>query len=320
MDPNNPASPNPNPVPDPVQAPPVPDVAPAVPPPSVDLPQAPISADLPPTPTPVEPAAPPPPPVWDTPAPAPDVSFAQPAPPAPAPAMPNNDWSTPVAPVEPAVPASSDVAPVASEPAWPQPAAEAPPPAMPDAPPAPEPVAAPEQTAAANMDFSQNAPTEAAPSESAPTDLSSLAAALGAPNINGVQAAPVDPGAPTLPPQVPAQATNPDTPTVVTGSHGVHIPKAVLIVGAIVGLLAVVGASAYFILGVGQTDETTSLPAQQQPLTNPPRTTVPTPTPVTNLDNDTTLGNISGASPSAQASESGTIAPGTSIFDRRATQ
>jgi hypothetical protein len=353
MDPNQPTDPN-QPQPQPGAA-----SVPSAPQP-MDLPQAPISADLPPTPTPPEPMPPPaaaPAPAWDAPAsppPAAPLDLPPAPPPVQAPAepvavpasdlpqeAPSNPWNQAPTPAasDPGLsaPVTDPMAPPAVDPGVP-PVPDAP---LPEAPPAdqaqpqvandwsqpvaPQPVSWETQPQAAPVDpAAPEAPIAPISQETAPTDLSSLAAALGAPNINGTpaegSAVPMDQpmGSPTQVPQTPAAA---DAPTVVTGSHGVHLPKWVIIIVAVVGLLAVLGSSAYFILGIGQPAEPAStIPAEQQNLTNPPRSVIPTPTPV--IQNDaTSLGSISGASPSAQATPSGQIAPGaSSVFDRRTTQ
>lgn len=71
---------------------------------------------------------------------------------------------------------------------------------------------------------------------------------------------------------------NPGASQVVTSAPSGGFPKWMLLVGVVV-LLVIVAASAYFILGVGSSgQEQTSLPAEQAPLTNPPRALLPTPT------------------------------------------
>ena len=97
--------------------------------------------------------------------------------------------------------------------------------------------------------------------ESAPTDLSHL---LG--STPAMDAGTTEPSsASTVAPEtvvVPSEATNPapDVPTMTNQEHK-PIPKWLIGVG--VGLLIlVVGASAYFILGVGQTPAETSVPAE----------------------------------------------------------
>lgn len=105
-------------------------------------------------------------------------------------------------------------------------------------------------------------PPAATPAESVPTDLSHL--------ISGI---PPQSSTETL---VVPPATNhtPEVPTVPTeGGH--NIPKWLIGVG--IGLLIIVaGASAYFILGIGQPAKTTSVPAE----VTSTKPTVKTPPPI----------------------------------------
>lgn len=115
--------------------------------------------------------------------------------------------------------------------------------------------------------------------ESAPTDLSHLVSG-GA--TGEVPAASTIPQPETL---VVSPAPTSQDAQVVTGSGSHGFPKWIFAVGGLVLLLVVLG-SAYFILGVGKSEQaTTSVPAVQQPLTNPPKailpTTVPTESPAT---------------------------------------
>lgn len=115
-----------------------------------------------------------------------------------------------------------------------------------------------------------NAPP-AAPAEATPTDLSHLISNNNQPE----QAA--QPASETL--VIPSTATPaPEIPTLPTQNHK-GIPK--WLIGLGLGLLLLVGgASAYFILGVGQPTKTTSLPATTTPETSevqlPPPITTPT--------------------------------------------
>ena len=125
--------------------------------------------------------------------------------------------------------------------------------------------------------FSPPAAPEFAPptsSESTPTDFSQLS---GQASDQPVYSPPLSqPETLVVPPSSP----EPTTLQADGGRHG--IPKWVIFVGAGL-LLAVLGASAYFILGIGQT-QTDSLPAtEQQTLITPPvaSPTIQQPTPAT---------------------------------------
>lgn len=101
---------------------------------------------------------------------------------------------------------------------------------------------------------------------------------------------------------------------VVTTPPSGGFPKWAILVGGVV-LILVLAASAYFILGVGSTPEqTTSLPAEQAPLTNPPRTILPaqaTPTPMaaTPSAGTSSFGALQGGSqPATSSGQSGSSA------------
>lgn len=116
-------------------------------------------------------------------------------------------------------------------------------------------------------------PANAGPSEQAPTDLSHL--------LNDNQPMSSDTSSfvpPVTQPETLVQPTNgngatPVVPTVTSERGHGDIPKWVITL-MIILLVAVAGASAYFILGVGQNQPTTSLPAVSQPakqtITKPP--------------------------------------------------
>lgn len=100
--------------------------------------------------------------------------------------------------------------------------------------------------------------------EPAPTDLSQLADANGASNSTDVYNPPVS-SPETLVVPTP-------TPTTVTAANHKVLPVLTMI-GAIVVILVVAGASAYFILGIGKqaSQNPGSVPINQQPpLSNPP--------------------------------------------------
>lgn len=133
-------------------------------------------------------------------------------------------------------------------------------------------------TQAASLDLSNIPLPEANQNsmEAAPTDLSNLAAALGAPtDINGT---PVNGGQPSNTISQPTNTTPQSPPsapsTVVTSSSG-GLPKWAIIAGAVALLVIVTAASAYFILGIGQTQPEEEITVDQT-LTNPPRAVAPT--------------------------------------------
>lgn len=128
--------------------------------------------------------------------------------------------------------------------------------------------------------------------ENTPTDLSHL---MGEPAPQTEEVGPNQPETLVVPP--PSEANQ-----VVTGGNG-GFPKWVAIVGALVLLLLVTGASAYFILGIGK-PASSSVPIEQPPLTNPPRTVVPTLQPTNQSTPSAGFGNLEGISPTP--SQSGT--------------
>lgn len=135
------------------------------------------------------------------------------------------------------------------------------------------------------------------PQETTPTDLSHLV------DNSPQQEIPANYTTPVTQPETlvaPPNGGEVVTPTVpMEGGHG-GIPKWVIGVGAAL-LLAVVGASAYFILGIGRPTETTSLPAveESQQLSTPP-TPLPTPIATPQTATSSGFGNL-GASPSPAA-------------------
>lgn len=136
-----------------------------------------------------------------------------------------------------------------------------------------------------------------------PTDLSHL--------IGGNQT-PAEPASAPAAPQAaqPTMVVGGTEAPVASGSHG--FPKKIVL-GAVVILLLVTAASAYFILGIGQTestDETTSLPAEQE-LTAPPSAVIPTIPQATSSG----FGTVSGATPSGVAATP-TATSGASAIDR----
>ncbi|MBI2596812.1 hypothetical protein HYW41_01535 [Candidatus Daviesbacteria bacterium] len=158
-----------------------------------------------------------------------------------------------------------------------------------------------------------NGQTEPAQMESAPTDLSHLISNNNSHtepaqnNLNPSSAA----GTLVLP----ASPPTPDVPTTPLGEQK-GLPKWSIGVG--IGLLIIVaGASAYFILGIGQpSKDTTSLPAQVT------KTSVKTPPPIPSQVNPTPNSNPAAATPSANFGQlqNGSTptqqATGSSVIDR----
>lgn len=141
--------------------------------------------------------------------------------------------------------------------------------------------------------------------EPAPTDLSQLTE-----NTNSVSSSPADIYTPQVsaPETLVVPSTPSSTPTTVTTQHRRILPVLAL-VGGIIVVLIVAGASAYFILGIGRPSTTQSLPiVQQPPLTNPPPQAptppaLPAPTTAPPADGSSSFGELnngeSGSNPDA---------------------
>lgn len=132
--------------------------------------------------------------------------------------------------------------------------------------------------------------------DSIPTDLSHLIGNNSpiTPNSTGTENPPASP-AETL--VVPPTSSAPETPTVPAQAHQ-GIPKWLIGVG--IGLLIMVaGASAYFILGVGQSPKTTSIPAEvtskQTVKTPPPIATPPQASPAAVATDSANFGQLQGS-------------------------
>lgn len=124
----------------------------------------------------------------------------------------------------------------------------------------------------ANPAETQNNTSPIAPTEAAPTDLSHL--------INNNQPESTNSPAPETIVAPFTANTSPQEPNLPTEAQQGGIPKWLIGVG--VGLLLlVIGASAYFILGIGQPAKTTSLPAETTPKTTEVKTPPPIVTPTT---------------------------------------
>ena len=100
----------------------------------------------------------------------------------------------------------------------------------------------------------------------------------------------------------------------MVATAGSGFPGWVLIVGTVV-LLAVIGASAYFILGVGRSDQSApESPPIEQPISAP--TVVPTiPVEISPVVTPGSFGNLNGATPSGIKSPSPSPT-GSSAFER----
>lgn len=151
-------------------------------------------------------------------------------------------------------------------------------------------------------------------SEAVPTDLSHLVgssdtSASSPPSPEGL-IPPVTPVPDATVAGQPADASQVAAAQAVTSGASGGFPKWMLLVGLMV-LLLVMGASAYFILGVGQAPtEQTSIPAEQPPLTNPPRTIIPSPPAPPeqpSTSSAASFGNLGGVTP-PPSSPSGTSA------------
>ncbi len=146
------------------------------------------------------------------------------------------------------------------------------------------------------MTDNQAPSTSPSPTETAPTDLSHL--------ISNNQQEPAS----TTPAEnlvVPTMGVNPEVPNLPTESHK-GIPK--WLIGLGIGLLVVVAAaSAYFILGIGQSKATTSIPAttQQANQIKPPlpiASSSPQPSPAT-ATGSANFGQIGGTTPATSAAD-----------------
>ncbi len=130
-----------------------------------------------------------------------------------------------------------------------------------------------------SIDTTQTTPTPTAETtEPAPTDLSQLTGNNSQPNSDVYSPSVSAPESLV----VPSSATAQPTPAAVSTTTATrHTLPLIAIIGAVIVILLVAGASAYFILGVGKTAQqpSTSLPIvqQQAPLTKPPSQT-PAPT------------------------------------------
>lgn len=156
--------------------------------------------------------------------------------------------------------------------------------------------------------------TGSAPIENAPTDLSHLVdnSSFMPGNLPKIEPAPVTTAIPTTQSVLPSAVDTQPTASVSGEGAGSGFPKAIifLVIGV---LLIVIAAVAYFVLGVGKSATTpTSIPLQQQKLTNPPSALVPTkaPTP-TSFPAASSSANLN----NSQTSSSSSILQGSSAVD-----
>lgn len=140
--------------------------------------------------------------------------------------------------------------------------------------------------------------------DQAPTDLSHLIDNSSAPNGEPPPSGYTPPLTQPETLVIPADGS-PVVPNIPTQETNHKIPKWVIGVGVAL-LIAVVGASAYFILGIGQKTETTSIPATTAPQTQtnlqpPPQAQVPIPQPTT-APQTSTFGALEGSGTPAATS------------------
>lgn len=207
---------------------------------------------------------------------------------------------------QPTEPASIPPAPAAATPTFPQTTAELPPiqqgtttPPPGNLSPLDNPWGVPIQPPPIDSGGTLQAVPQTIASESAPTDLSHL--------IGNSQPEENSPQQSTLETLVaPPINTVPDVPTTPQVEHK-GIPKWLIGVG--IGLfLLVVGASAYFILGIGQAPDTTSIPATQAPKTTQqikPPALLPTPVSQPAATGSASFDQLQGGSAGGQATSSG---------------
>lgn len=145
-------------------------------------------------------------------------------------------------------------------------------------------------------------------SEASPTDLSHLVG-----TSESTEGAAV-PSAEAVSPQtlvVPTPPTS-DANSVVTGSGSGGFPKWIFILGGVI-LLAVIGASAYFIMGVGRpAAPAVSVPVEQQSVLSRPKSIIPSEQPLVTAPLATNSGGTPVSLPNAQPSSSVSTSTSTS--------
>lgn len=217
-----------------------------------------------------------------------------PTPPPPSPSIP--PASPPPTPTfDPLASQPLSTPPASQPPTWP-PTPSQPEPTPPPVSPLDNPWGAPLQPPPIDSTLSQQPPTPDISTESTPTDLSHLIGNDTNIPLGGTQPTAVAPE-PLVTPTTPEVPTLPQEP-----NHGGGIPKWVIGLG--VGLLIVVaGASAYFILGIGQPPKTSSIPATEAPkqeIKQPPPVAKPSPQSATG---SASFGELEGSKQATSAAE-----------------
>ncbi len=229
----------------------------------------------------------------------------------PAPQMPSPAPTWPLPPITPApapVMTPDPTPPVMPQPVMPEPIVT--PPAMPDNSFTPMPTPPTENQ---TTPMGGPPPWAAGVADSAPTDLSQL---IGTPSVAPTPPPAVEQSAPEAPAPM---TTVSATPEVMTNDSGKGFPKWMIFAGLGIVLL-VAGASAYFILGIGKNstpEPTTSLPAEQQPLTNPPRAANPSPSAVPEASSSATFGQLQGSTLSAQPAATASATSSIELLKQR---
>lgn len=273
-------------------------------------------SSLPPTPEPVVPIPEPSPPAGgpaEPPIPEPTPVWTPPVQPTPEPISPMTEsaWPSnpPATPTEPSIPepTATWTPPVqpAPEPIPPQPEPIIPQPNPTPPQPEPAPTFMPPQTdqsqstneSTIQPSWAISPETPPAPNESAPTDLSHLI------SNNLGQELPTQPAETLVAPPTQNNATETNSPVTHKG-----IPR--WLIGLAIGLLiSVAGASAYFIIGIGQPKTTTSVPAQVETQKTATQLPPPLPTspPIQPASGSANFGELEGTAAQSKATSAGDL-------------